>query len=145
MPHNVLSILKSALAVIVLASIVTLAGMATFLVLSFNVRLPFIVCVKSFFVESVFTSTPVISNFAVGYFATSKKSGLFKCPSSLPFDSGSSARSLLFKELISIVKLPPLSAPSFTFSEPSLILKVPVCLPVGLLPVHVMVEVESTV
>ena len=58
--------LKIALADSVFASTVTLAGIATFLVLSFKVRLPFIKCVISFLDVSVLGSTEVISNLAVG-------------------------------------------------------------------------------
>ena len=50
----------------------------------------------------------------------------------------------MFKELILIVNVPPFKAPSFTINVPPEMLKVPVCLPVGLLPIQVIVEVVST-
>ena len=79
-------------------------------------------------------ATDVISNFAVGYFATSKKSGLFKWPSNFPLLSASEARSLLVSDATLMVNEPPVNALSFTSNAPSEIAKVPLCLPVGFVP-----------
>src|SRR5690606_26051871 len=105
----------------------TLAGNVTFTVLSLIVKLPLIVFVAPSttlsWLAASNAATPVIWNEAVGYFSTSKKSALFKCPvkssAVLPPDvAGSTEASSVDKELLSKLNSPPVTTPFSTETVP---------------------------